>query len=88
MKINLTIKDAKNELKRIIIYDKHGGSYTYIIQKLQSNIKVSEFIFNEDDFHIINKWMLSKFNENKINVLDVFYCSHHPEYDCECRKRR
>ena len=50
MKINLTIKDAKNELERIIIYDKHGGSYTYIIQKLQSNIKVSEFIFNEDDF--------------------------------------
>lgn len=50
IKINITIKDVKNELERITIYDKNGGSYTYEIQQLQSNIKTPEFIFNAADF--------------------------------------
>lgn len=50
IKINISIKDVKNELERITIYDKHGGTYTYIIQQLQRNIKTPEFIFNAADY--------------------------------------
>jgi D-glycero-D-manno-heptose 1,7-bisphosphate phosphatase len=42
--------------------------------------------YNEDDFHIVNNWMLEKFSKKDINILDVFFCPHGPESDCDCRK--
>lgn len=49
--------------------------------------------FSEKDFMLINRYMLKQFNENKINILDVFMCPHHPEGKidkykkiCDCRK--
>ena len=30
--------------------------------------------------------MLGQFNDNGINILDIFYCPHSPESLCECRK--
>ncbi|TSE05543.1 MULTISPECIES: D-glycero-beta-D-manno-heptose 1,7-bisphosphate 7-phosphatase [Aquimarina] len=38
------------------------------------------------DFNILNEWMLSKFDKQDINILDVFYCPHIPEDNCCCRK--
>tara|TARA_B100001250_G_scaffold118205_2_gene100348 strand:- start:10054 stop:10680 length:627 start_codon:yes stop_codon:yes gene_type:complete len=50
IRINIAINDARSELERITIYDKNGGSYTYIVQKLESNNKLPEFIFNAAEF--------------------------------------
>lgn len=42
--------------------------------------------YNEKDFHLINNWMLEKFTEQNINILEVLYCPHKPEDNCSCRK--
>ena len=33
-------------------------------------------------------WMKKKFEKRGINILDVFYCPHHPDFtgECSCRK--
>lgn len=50
IKINININDGSNELERITIYDKNGGSYTYVVKKIESNSKPPEFIFNAAEF--------------------------------------
>ena len=30
--------------------------------------------------------MVAQFKENNIDILDIFYCPHKPESNCECRK--
>ncbi|MCR5587732.1 MAG: HAD family hydrolase, partial [Lachnospiraceae bacterium] len=49
--------------------------------------------YTEEDFKILNNWMLNKLAENGINITKVYYCPHLPdakieEYrrDCDCRK--
>ena len=58
--------------------------YQLIIVTNQSGI--GRGYYNEDDFHIINNWMLEKFSKKDINILDVFFCPHGPESNCSCRK--
>ena len=42
--------------------------------------------FSENDFKLINNWMINQFKLNKVEILDVFYCPHSNESNCECRK--
>jgi D-glycero-D-manno-heptose 1,7-bisphosphate phosphatase len=58
--------------------------YQLIIVTNQSGI--GRGYYNEDDFHVVNNWMLEKFSKKDINILDVFFCPHGPESDCNCRK--
>jgi len=58
--------------------------YQLIIVTNQSGI--GRGYYNEDDFHVVNNWMLEKFSKKDINILDVFFCPHGPESDCDCRK--
>jgi len=58
--------------------------YKIIIVTNQSGI--SRGYYSENDFQIINKWMLDQFKQNNINVLDVFHCPHSPDANCNCRK--
>ena len=50
MKIKMTINDQKNQLKEMIIFDKNGGTYKYVIKLFQPNTTSKEFIFNISDF--------------------------------------
>jgi len=36
--------------------------------------------------HIVNNWMLSQFKNQGVSILDVFFCPHDPESNCNCRK--
>ena len=58
--------------------------YKIIIITNQSGI--SRGYYDESDFEKITKWMLSQFEKNNINILDVFHCPHGPDSICECRK--
>ena len=58
--------------------------YKIIIITNQSGI--SRGYYSENDFQIINNWMLDQFKQNNINVLDVFHCPHSPKANCNCRK--
>tara|TARA_B100000767_G_C19608643_1_gene468888 strand:- start:264 stop:806 length:543 start_codon:yes stop_codon:yes gene_type:complete len=39
-----------------------------------------------DDFEILTNWMVGQFKKREINILDVFYCPHLPDGNCNCRK--
>jgi D-glycero-D-manno-heptose 1,7-bisphosphate phosphatase len=58
--------------------------YKIIIVTNQSGI--SRGFYSENDFKILNKWMLDQFQKKEISILDIFYCPHGPESNCDCRK--
>ena len=50
MKIKLAVDADKNQIHSITIYDKHGGSYTYLVKSFKSKTKVKPFTFNSSEF--------------------------------------
>jgi outer membrane lipoprotein-sorting protein len=50
IKINIAVDAAKNQLERITIHDKNGGTYTYLIKSFRSNTAIKPFIFNIANF--------------------------------------
>ena len=58
--------------------------YQLIIITNQSGI--GRGYYDEDAFHVINNWMLEQFKNKRIEILDVFFCPHTPESNCDCRK--
>ena len=58
--------------------------YKIIIVTNQSGI--SRGFYTESDYEKLSQWMLSQFNNNNINILDIFYCPHSPNLNCNCRK--
>jgi len=47
---------------------------------------ISRGLYSENDFLILNDWMVNKFRKKSIEILDVFYCPHSPYDNCNCRK--
>ena len=60
--------------------------YKIVIITNQSGI--ARGYYPEEDFHTVTKWMIEQFNAQNIDILDVFFCPHRPESNCECRKPR
>ena len=58
--------------------------YQIIIVSNQSGI--SRGYYTKNDYKILTKWMLAKFKDKGITILDTFYCPHGPKSNCECRK--
>ncbi len=65
--------------------------YEIIIVTNQAGI--ARGLFSVDDFRKFMKHLIKTLNENKIQVLDYFFCPHHPEgkielysIKCSCRK--
>ena len=50
IKVTLAIDAAKNQLHKITMHDKNGGTYTYLITAFSSNTSVKPFTFNAADF--------------------------------------
>ena len=50
IKITLAVDAAKNQLHKIIMHDKNGGSYTYLVTSFKSNTSVPSFTFNAADY--------------------------------------
>ena len=58
--------------------------YQIIVVTNQSGI--GRGFYKEEDFHIVNEWMLDNFQQEGVRILDVFFCPHEPNDDCYCRK--
>ena len=58
--------------------------YAIIIVTNQSGI--ARKYYTENDYQTLTKWMLRQFEDNGIEILNVFHCPHGPESTCECRK--
>jgi len=65
---------------------KYFQSLGYEIIILTNQSGIGRGYYTEGDFLRLNKWMLDQFFLNKINILDVYYCPHRPEDNCNCRK--
>jgi outer membrane lipoprotein-sorting protein len=50
MKVTLAIDAAKNQLYKITIHDKNGGTYSYLITLFSSNTTIKPFAFNATDY--------------------------------------
>ena len=51
IKINLTVNDEKEQIEKIIVFDKDGGKYSYIITSFTTdNSDLKPFIFNVADY--------------------------------------
>ena len=48
MKINIAIDAVKNEIYRIRMHDKNGGTYTYLVNSFKSNTKTKPFYFDNE----------------------------------------
>lgn len=45
--------------------------------------------YNEQDLLALNNWLHDIFQSNQIDLLKIYYCPHHPEFqknECSCRK--
>jgi D-glycero-D-manno-heptose 1,7-bisphosphate phosphatase len=58
--------------------------YHLIIITNQSGI--ARGYYNTEDYIKLTKWMLEQFNKQDVRILDVFYCPHGPDSNCNCRK--
>jgi len=62
---------SKTNFKIIIVTDQSGIGRGYYTVK---------------DYNAVTEYMLSEFNKNNIRIDEIYYCPHHPEENCECRK--
>ena len=42
--------------------------------------------YTVQDFLSLSEWMKEELRKRDITITDIFYCPHHPEDGCECRK--
>ena len=50
MKVTLLVDDIKNQLQKITIFDKNGGTYSYLVTSFKSNTDVALFNFNTNNY--------------------------------------
>ena len=97
-----TINIEKNYLYRVEDFELLPGvidalkmlqnaGYQLIIITNQSGI--ARGYYTEKQYHELNNWIIEMFKNNGIDIVDSYYCPHHPdavlkEYklDCSCRK--
>ena len=50
IKIDIAYDELKSQLKKIMIFDKNGGIYTYLIKSFKSNTSTEPFIYPIEEF--------------------------------------
>ncbi len=65
---------------------RHFKKLDYQIIIITNQSGISRGYYTETDFENLTNWMLGKFKENNINILDIFHCPHLPNANCNCRK--
>jgi D-glycero-D-manno-heptose 1,7-bisphosphate phosphatase len=58
----------------------------YLLFIITNQSGIGRKYYTVDDFNILTKWMLKKFEDNNIIINDIQYCPHTPQENCECRK--
>ena len=58
--------------------------YEIIIVTNQSGI--SRGYYSEEDYQKLTDWMLCRFKEENVSILDIFHCPHNNNSFCDCRK--
>lgn len=61
-------------------------SKNYLIFIITNQAGIAKGYYKEEDFRFLTDWMINEFYQKGIEVEDVFYCPHHPDEECLCRK--
>lgn len=65
---------------------KYFQKNNYLIFIITNQAGIGKGYYKEEDFNSLTSWMISEFSKNGIVIEDVFYCPHHPNDKCLCRK--
>ena len=65
---------------------KNFQSLGYKLLVVTNQSGIARGYYEEEDFHMLTKWMLVQFDNQNIDILDVFFCPHGPKSTCKCRK--
>ncbi|MDD1504957.1 HAD family hydrolase [Lysinibacillus sp. CNPSo 3705] len=52
----------------------------YLIIIITNQAGIGRGYYTEEDFHILNNWMINQFLKNEIVITEVFYCPFHPTH--------
>ena len=64
----------------------HFQSLGYKIIIITNQSGIYRGYYTENDYQKVTQWMLTKFTNEDINILDTFHCPHGPDSTCNCRK--
>jgi D-glycero-D-manno-heptose 1,7-bisphosphate phosphatase len=79
---NFKFKEGIFELLKLL----HELGYALFIVTNQSGI--ARGYYSEEDFYKLTEWMKNELKKRGIEIKDVEFCPHHPDFtgECECRK--
>ncbi|MBM7609069.1 D-glycero-D-manno-heptose 1,7-bisphosphate phosphatase [Lysinibacillus composti] len=52
----------------------------YLIIVITNQAGIGRGYYSEEDFHILNDWMMEQFKQRGINITEVYYCPYHPTH--------
>ena len=58
----------------------------YLIIVISNQAGIGRGLFTENDLFVLDKYMKNLFLENGIKITASYYCPHHPDDNCSCRK--
>ena len=58
----------------------------YLLIVVTNQAGIGKGLYKEEDFLILNQYMIDEFKKQGINIAKVYYCPHKPEDNCDCRK--
>ncbi len=60
----------------------------YLIIVITNQAGIARGKYTENDFDILNEWMLKEFQKETVIISKVYHCPHHQDFsgECECRK--
>jgi D-glycero-D-manno-heptose 1,7-bisphosphate phosphatase len=60
----------------------------YLVFVITNQAGIARGFYTEDDFNLLNNWMVDQFKQKGIEITKVYFCPHHPDItgDCACRK--
>ncbi|MED0676150.1 HAD family hydrolase [Aneurinibacillus thermoaerophilus] len=59
----------------------------YLLIIITNQAGIGRGYYTEEQFHILNDWMLSEFEKEGIYITKVYYCPYHPEHGIGKYKR-
>ncbi len=89
------INVEKNYLYKIEDFEFIDGVFTslkyaqdlgYKLFVITNQSGVGRGYYTLDDFEKLTSWMIEKFRQNRIEILQVELCPHAPTENCDCRK--